>query len=62
MPILWRMTYLTLRETTYIPLTGKSDNVLPDKIEAKISFEFWDGWKQPITEFPRKPLMITRES
>ncbi|KAA0048307.1 hypothetical protein E5676_scaffold25G00140 [Cucumis melo var. makuwa] len=56
-PILCRMTYLTLRATACMPFTGQEDNVPPDNIEANISVEEDDGEKSSATTFPRKPFI-----
>ena len=42
-PILCRMTYLTLRVTAGMPFTGQEDNVPLDNTEVKTSVEGDDG-------------------
>ena len=59
--ILCSITYLTLRVTIGIPLTGQEDKVPPDKTDAKTSFDKIVREQSGATLLPKKPLMTTGE-
>ena len=56
-PILCSMTYLTLRATADIPLTGHEDNVPPDNTGVKTSVDGDDAEKLIEIAFPRKTFI-----